>query len=148
MSPRANRDQDTAPVRYPRTISEHMHSEVPYSYPPRTGSAEVIQTFALIPDNWNGLDALVLWVLGGFTGAFALDITIDIGTCNELFSAHTQTVNAIAINMVINEWECLDLTVTFATVLANLAARDKLRIRVVSNDEQDIFPIEIELQET
>lgn len=135
--------------RVPRTLFAHAHQSGSAVFPPSIGGGNTADMHQLIPDNWNGLDGIYLWVLGAWTGQFAnFTITINIGTCDELHNVHTQTVANIVVNTVINEYECIDLTTTFETVLANLASRDMIRVSVTVVDEQAVLIMGIELQET
>lgn len=147
--PRANRDLDTVPVRYPRTIFEHAHQDGVATFPPAIGGGSSAEAFMLMPDNWNGLDSLVLFLLGGWTGQLAnLTVTINIATCNEAFNVHTQTVANIVVDTVLNEYECVDLTALFAVVLANLVSRDMIWIVATLIDEQNLYVVGLEAQET
>lgn len=135
-------------ARVPRTLFEHAHIDDNALFPPYTGFGQVVEVFMLMPDNFHGLDSLTLWCLGGSTAAVTLDVTIDIGTCAEAYNIHTQTVNNIAYNQVINQYYCLDLTTPLATVLANLAARDMLWLKASESSDETQYIVGLELQET
>lgn len=147
--PRANVDQDTAPVRYPRTLFQHAHRDGSNTFPAmiQLNQGEVFLHF---PDNWNGLDALRIWFLATLTEAGAtVNITVNIATGNEVYNVHTQTVNAIAVPLALNEYEVIDITATFAVVLANLLPNDMMWIVVVrASGDEDFYLIGAEAQET
>lgn len=148
MSPEAHAGYAAPTARVPRTIFQHAHVDGVATFPAVIdgGDGEI---FILMPDNFNGLDALVLWFYTVDANNVVVNITVNIGTCNEQKDAHTQTVNAIGFAVGADEYECVDLTVTFATVLANLASRDMMWIVVdwVSADEV-IYLVGGEVQET
>lgn len=140
----------TAPTaRVPRTLFQHAHRDGSSTFPANIW-ADQGECFLHFPDNWNGLDALKLWFFATSTEAnMTINVTVNIGTCSELFNVHTQTVNAIDLDVVQNKYTCIDITVAFATVLANLAANDMMWIIVAhaSGDTQEYF-IGAEAQET
>jgi len=129
--PRANRDMDTAPVRYPRTLFAHAHEDSGVNvFPVDFAFENQRRMFIAIPDNWNGLDAIYVVLRGGLTEAITVNTTINIGTCDELWNIHTQTINGTNINLVTNEYECFDLATIHATVLANLQSNDILYLNI------------------
>jgi len=139
-----------APIpRVPRTLFAHAHRDQDMSFPVELHAAINCIAYTIIPDNWNGLDALILWLIGAGTEQLTITVTIDIGTCTEVYNIHTQTVAAINKNMVASTYACIDLTALFAVVLANLAVRDILRVSVIATTMDNTSRmIGIELQET
>lgn len=137
-------------ARIPRTLFAHAHQDGQNYFPPNLSIGHLTGlSFTLIPDNWNGLDNFILWLRGGSTEALTIDVTVDLGSCNELYNVHTQTVAAIGVNTVLNEYECVDLTATFAVVLANLAVRDIIQVTVtLATGDGPLYYMGIELQET
>ena len=136
-------------ARVPRTLWAHTHEDGANDYPPVLNLSTTHMAYVIIPDNWNGLDKLYLWLLGAGAEQITINVTVDIGTCDEAYNIHTQTVNGLTPTLAANEYECVDLTTTHAAVLANLAARDVIRVTVthVAGDEAHMS-IGIELQET
>ena len=147
--PRANQDRYNPLGRVPRTIFAHGHEDGETEWLPIIGVGDTTIAYLLIPDNWNGLDKLYLWLLGSGASQQTYNITVDIATCDEAYNVHTQTVNGKAVNTVAGEYECVDLTTDFAAVLANLATRDIIRVTVVYALGDDFAKlVGIELQET
>lgn len=146
--PVAYMDTDTPPVRYPRTIFEHAHIDGVSTFPANLVDLNVGEIFMLMPDNFNGLDGLYLWLLGSFAGEIHLSMTLNIATCSEAFNTHTQTVNNHAVTTVVNAYKCVDLTTIFATVLANLTARDMIWLTVQESDEDGVYLVGLEVQES
>lgn len=136
-------------ARVPRTLFAHAHESGSSVFPPEINFSDVARMHLVIPDNWNGLDAIYLWVSDDATEDKTINVTINIGTCGEAYNIHTQTVNAIACNIIANQYLCIDLTTTHATVLANLAARDMIQVLVDhAGGDEPIWVFGIELQET
>lgn len=136
-------------ARVPRTIFAHAHESGSSLFPPALNFNDVGLAYTLMPDNWNGLDGLYAWFWDDATEAKTVNITINIATCDEVFNTHTQTVNAIVVNIVANEYECLDLTTIFETVLANLSSRDMIQVLVTyASGDEPLSYFGIELQET
>jgi len=146
--PEAHAAYEAAQARIPRTLFQHAHQDGYNAFPPELSTEITAEMFLLLPDNWNGTDALVLWFLGGGSMASTVNVTIDVGTCDETFDTHTQTVNAINMTVVLNEYECLDLTAIFETVIALMNARDMLWIKVTGAVDFSVYLIGAEIQET
>lgn len=140
----------TAPVaRVPRTLFAHAHEDASAQFPPDIDFGDTAKMHNLIPDNWNGLDAIYVWFLGTGTDNTTVNVTINIGTCTEAYNTHTQTVNGIAATQAANIYTCVDLTTTHATVLANLAARDMVQVLVThAGGDESIIVMGFEMQET
>lgn len=149
MCPEAKAGYAAPTARVPRTLFQHAHEDGSAEFPANIflGQGEV---FIHFPDNWNGLDALRLWFVGGATDVGqTVNVTINIATADEVFNTHTQTVNAIAVPIVLNEYEIEDLTAAFAAVLANLAANDMMWIIVAhASGDENIYLVGAEAQET
>lgn len=148
MSPEAKAGYAAPTARVPRTIFQHAHIDGNAEFPPSFAQSQMAEVFAHLPDNWNGFDAFYLKLLGGQTEATTIDITINAGTCDELFNIHTQTVNDIAINMVVDEYECLDLMTLFATVIALMNSDDDLWITATDDGEFNQFLIGVVIEES
>lgn len=149
MNPRARAAYAAPTARVPRTVFGHAHEDGSAEFPPALTFGQIGEQHVLMPDNWNGLDGIYLWLLGGATEATTWNITVNIGSCDEAFNVHTQTVNGHAVNMVANEYECVDLTTIFATVLANLAARDMIQVlATLASGDGPHYDMGVELQET
>lgn len=149
MTPQAWKVEEGGDARVPRTLFGHAHESGSAVFPPEINFSDIARMHILMPDNWNGLDALVLWVSDDVTENKTINVTINIGTCGEAQATHTQTVNAIACNITANQYLCIPLTVTFATVLANLTARDMIQVLVeYAGGDEPIQVFGIEAQET
>lgn len=146
--PRANQDRYNPLSRIPRTLFQHAHRDGNAEFPPNVGFNQTAEIFVKLPTNWNGTDDIVLWFLGAATYTRAVDVTIDVGTCDELFNTHTQTVVDIAISLVNNEYECLSLAVTHATVIALMSGCDMLWFKVVEQEDATFYLIGAEITET
>lgn len=135
----------TGDARVPRTVFGHAHESGSATFPPQINFGDTARMHILMPDNWNGLDALILWLSGADTEQKTLNITVNLGTCGENQNTHTQTVNGLTPTITADKYLCLDLTVTFATVLANLAARDMIQVLVyqaAGDNYTEVFGIE------
>jgi len=147
--PRANQDRYNPLGRIPRTLWAHAHDSTQDAFPVVLLFEHTQEMFILLPDNWNGLDKLVLWIIGGGTETPDLTITIHIGTCTEAYNIHTQTVTPIACALANTIYKCLDLTALFDTVLPNLASRDLIRLTVTATTmDYTHYVMGMELQET
>jgi hypothetical protein len=134
--------------RVPRTLFAHAHEDGSSAFPPILPNENTGEVFILLPDNWNGTDKLVLWFLGGFGMSSTVSVTIDVGTCDEGYSNHSQTVNGINMTVVQDEYECLDITAAFATVIGNFNSRDMIWIKVTPTIDFNVYLIGAEIQET
>ena len=146
--PRANQDRYNPLGRVPRTLFQHAHNDAGNAFPAST-NAVIAECFIQIPDNWNGNDKVIVWLLGGENSANTpYDITLDVGGCDEVFSTHTQTVAGTLLNIVLNEYECWDVTVILATVLANVVAGDMLWFKISEQYGITAWCVGVEIQET
>lgn len=148
MSPKANMDQDTAPVRYPRSIFAHAHQDGDTDFPVYLIDLLQADAFLELPDNWNGTDKIVIKMLGANAFAEQLDIILNAGTHGEAFNIHTQTVNNIAAAQVLNQYLYIDLTASFAAFIALLNPLDIVWMKVTADQEQGIYWMGFEVQET
>jgi len=147
--PEAHAAYEAAQARIPRTLFAHAHRDQSASYPVELDVSTVCMAYHIIPDNWHGLDALILWLIGAGTETLTITVTVDIGTCAETYNIHTQTIANIDKGMSANTYACIDLTALFAVVLANLTVRDIIRVSVLATTmDQTARMIGIELQET
>jgi len=147
--PRANQDRYNPLGRVPRTLFGHAHESGSSVFPPEIDFSDVAKMHLVIPDNWNGLDKIYLWVSDDATEDKTINVTVNLGTCGEAYNIHTQTVNGIACNITANQYLCIDLTTTHATVLANLAVRDMIQVLVEhAGGDNPIQVFGVELQET
>lgn len=135
-------------ARIPRTLFQHAHRDDDASFPADVSLDLFATMFVLLPDNWNGTDAIVLWFLGVGTGAGNTDVTIDAATCGEALNTHTLTVANIAVALVANQYTCVDITTEFAALIALLNPRDMLRIMADEDTETGAEIVGIEIQET
>lgn len=146
--PRANQDQ-AGDTRVPRGIFQHAHIDAQADFPCMI-SFDTAEMFLLIPDNWNGLSKVFLWLLGGgIENANLLDVVINIGTSGEAFNIHTQAVANNNVVFALNEYIKIDLTAIFAVVLANLQSLDMMWVTATwQNDTFEHFCVGLEVQET
>lgn len=146
--PRANQDQ-AGDTRVPRVIFQHAHTDGSSAFPSGGGGGTQGEMFALLPDNWNGIDKIYIWLLAGegWTDV-PFDITIDVGTCTELYNTHTQTVAGTLVTIGNNRYYCWDVTTICAVVIALMNPRDMLWIRVTEQHGVAGYVIGVEIQET
>lgn len=131
-----------------RVLFAHAHIDGNTDFPPTWswgGNPAVARL--VIPEKWQGLDKVYLWQLPGATDNVTPTITIDIGICNEDENEHTQTVNDQAYTIVNGQYCCWDLTTIFATVLANLAVGDMIKVSCSNDVGYTISLIGLEVDE-
>lgn len=130
-----------------RVLWAHGHKSNAY-WPVHWGIGYTVYTWLLIPKNWVGTNKVRLWQLGTTTEDVIPDITIDIGTCGEIPGQHTESRNGDQYSLVTDEYCCWDLTTNFATVLANLASGDMIRVEMNTDVGVDfIYFIGLEVEE-
>lgn len=146
--PEAHAGYAAPTARVPRTLFQHAHVDGNASHPAST-NVLTAECFIQIPDNWNGTDKVIVWLLGGENSANTpYDITLDIATCDEAYNIHTQTVLGTLVNIVLNEYECWDVTAILAVVLANLASGDMLWFKISEQYGIVAWCVGVEIQET
>ena len=135
-------------ARVPRTIFQHAHIDEDNSFP-AGGLAVAGDMFILLPDNWNGIDKIYIWLLANAIWTnVPFDITVDVGSCDEAPNTHTQTVLGTLLTVANNRYYCWDITTICATVIALMNARDMLWIKVTEQWGIAGYVIGVEIQET
>lgn len=146
--PRANRDEDTPPVRYPRTLFAHCHGDGNSGFPPLS-SATVGEAFLELPDNWNGTDKIIIKFLGGETAADVLfNIVFNAGQDGEVFNVHTQTLANRPISCTLNEYTYEDVTAALAAFIALIAPNDTIWITITDTEAVSFYMVGVEIDET
>jgi len=147
--PRANRDQDTAPVRYPRTLFSHAHHPDDPLFPPNTVGTLGGRVITQLPDNWNGTDALYLWLYGYETSADTpYTIIANAGKNGEAYNIHTQTVANKLVQKTLNQYTRVDLTADLAAWIALITSGDILWFDITESYGINDVIIGIEIQES
>jgi len=145
--PRATPIVQAGDVRIPRTLFAHSHKDALNWFPSTVSSDPII--YQLLPDNWNGVDKLVVWFLleENWTNA-PFTFTLDAGTCGEAPNTHTgQIVNKL-LTGANGTYICVDLTTDLAIVIALLNSTDMLKMSVDDVNEVGGRCIGMEIQET
>jgi len=134
--------------RVPRTLWAHAHIDEDAHFP-AGGLTTQGEMTVLLPDNWNGVDKIVIWLLPGEGWIdVPFDITINAGTCGEAPATHTQTVNGTLITAGNGLYYCWDVTSICSTVIGNMSPRDLIWIIVTEQWGVAGYVMGVEIQET
>lgn len=147
--PRADRAPTEPTARVPRTLFAHGHEQdqVDIQFPPNVNV--LVRSIQLLPDNWNGVDKLVLWFLPSETWTdVPFNLVANAGSCGEAKNIHTQTLANHTITAVANVYHCEDLTTEFAVFIALLNSRDMIQIDIHDTWGMGGVYIGLEIQET
>lgn len=100
------------------------------------------------PATWNGFARFRLWLYGYATNAnWTINVTIHAGTCGEGNANHTES-HSIDVNITQNQFTCVDLLTTWATVIALLADCDMVTIDVFNEEEEYLYCYGVEIVES
>lgn len=138
-----------APVTVPdRQWFEHAHFPGNAVFPPLLAYEESAIAYWKCPDDWAGFSRCRLWLRGAATDAsMPITVGVNAGTCNEVYTTHNQTAG-LTPALVINEYECVDITVALATVLAAIDDCDVVEFWVTNMDDSNsLYYVGVEIVE-
>lgn len=135
-------------ARVPRVLFQHAHTDGNAAFPSGGVSTQGEATI-LIPDNWNGMANMYVWLLAQepWTNV-PVDITINVGSHGEVYTIHNQTVLGTLVTIGNNEYYRLDLTAIFAVVIALMNANDMIWLTLSEQWGMTGYFIGVEINES
>lgn len=100
------------------------------------------------PPDWQGFSKIGIWFYGYETDAsFDMTVVINGGANGEAYNNHSES-HALTPAITAGQYTYVELSVTYATVLALLTATDLIRVTVFNDEEKYIYVCGLEVLES
>lgn len=131
-----NTDTDTLPTK-DIFANAHLKDQTPADFPVLLSTDMIARVMLKVPHDYTSTTLLQLWLWGYVTEANApFTVIVRAATCEEDKDTHTET-HAITKSLTADYYGCVDLTTTFATVIAAFSACDMLMIDIQYTGTED-----------